>query len=223
MDSEYGAIGWGIDPANYPLQEGTFFGNIIMTGDLSSLGMPDVTRPAAYFCEGNGFANGVVAGPHRQGRLANAPYVNPFGNAALQRQRRRAVHLRHRRQTGSRRLQADLREQLLLPERRPDHGVAERDLHAGVRRGLRYRMSPMRVRQVDRRRLRLAEQRHRRAAVRSWDGDPQKFNILSSGSNWKIAMTANNNKCLNPVGTARRTGRRSRSRTATAAATRPGR
>ena len=30
----------------------------------------------------------------------------------------------------------------------------------------------------------------------SWDGDPQKFKILASGSNWKIAMKANSNKCL---------------------------
>ena len=40
----------------------------------------------------------------------------------------------------------------------------------------------------------------------SWDGDPQKFNILSSGSNWKIAMTANNNKCLNPIGSSTANG-----------------
>jgi hypothetical protein len=34
----------------------------------------------------------------------------------------------------------------------------------------------------------------------TWDGDPQKFNILASGSNWKIAMKANNMKCIGPAG-----------------------
>jgi len=34
----------------------------------------------------------------------------------------------------------------------------------------------------------------------SWDGDPQKFNLLASAGNWKIAMKANNNKCLDVVG-----------------------
>jgi hypothetical protein len=34
----------------------------------------------------------------------------------------------------------------------------------------------------------------------SWDGDPQKFNILASGSNWKITMGINNAKCIGPVG-----------------------
>jgi hypothetical protein len=33
----------------------------------------------------------------------------------------------------------------------------------------------------------------------SWGGDSQKFTILPSGSSWKIAMKANNAKCLHPV------------------------
>ena len=34
----------------------------------------------------------------------------------------------------------------------------------------------------------------------SWNGDPQKFNILQSGSSWKITMKANNAKCLDLAG-----------------------
>ena len=51
-------IGWGLDRVNYPIQEGTFFGNIIETGNLSSMGKPSVTAPAAYYCDGDGFATG---------------------------------------------------------------------------------------------------------------------------------------------------------------------
>src|SRR4029077_1947737 len=38
MDSESSKVGWGVS-TNYPKQEGTFFGNILTTGDLSGLGM----------------------------------------------------------------------------------------------------------------------------------------------------------------------------------------
>ena len=34
----------------------------------------------------------------------------------------------------------------------------------------------------------------------SWNTDFQKFAILSSGSNWKIALKANTNKCFGPAG-----------------------
>ena len=33
----------------------------------------------------------------------------------------------------------------------------------------------------------------------TFDGDAQKFNILASGSNWKIVLKANNAKCVGPV------------------------
>ena len=32
----------------------------------------------------------------------------------------------------------------------------------------------------------------------TWDGDSQKFKILASGSNWKLVMKLNNNKCIGP-------------------------
>ena len=34
----------------------------------------------------------------------------------------------------------------------------------------------------------------------TWDADGEKFNILASGSNWKITMKLNNAKCFSPVG-----------------------
>ena len=77
MDSESPKIGWGVSP-NYPKQEGTFFGNIIMTGNLSALAMPNVTAPVAYFCEGAGITAGVVAGRLTAG-ATNVPYKNPYG------------------------------------------------------------------------------------------------------------------------------------------------
>ena len=80
MDSESGVIGWGVSPA-YPKQEGTFFGNVIMTGNLSSLAMPQVNAPVAYFCEGAGIAAGVVAGRLTSG-ASNVPYKNPYGSNA---------------------------------------------------------------------------------------------------------------------------------------------
>ncbi len=85
LDSNDLAIGWGIDRVNYPMQEGTFFGDIIDTGPLSNIGKPTVTGPAAYFCDGAGFpagSSGVVAG--RLGaNQTGAPYKNPFGNGTL--------------------------------------------------------------------------------------------------------------------------------------------
>jgi hypothetical protein len=57
-------IGFG-QSATYPHQEGSFFGNIF------------VSPPKAYYCEGAGFALGVV--PGRIGATqVGAPYTNPF-------------------------------------------------------------------------------------------------------------------------------------------------
>ena len=42
LDSNDPAIGWGIDRVNYPMQEGTFFGDIIDTGPLTNIGKPSV-------------------------------------------------------------------------------------------------------------------------------------------------------------------------------------
>jgi hypothetical protein len=77
LDSESPLVGWGIS-SNYPKQEGTFFGNIIETGDLTPIGMSGVTGPVAYFCEGAGITAGVVSGRLGSGQ-SGAPYKNPYG------------------------------------------------------------------------------------------------------------------------------------------------
>jgi hypothetical protein len=78
--SEAPQIGWGLDLVNYPKQEGTFFGNIIETGNLQEMGMTGVTGPVAYYCEGAGFAAGTVQGRLGAGQSgANLPYKNQYG------------------------------------------------------------------------------------------------------------------------------------------------
>ena len=61
------------------MQEGTFFGDIIDTGALTTIGKPNVNGPVAYYCDGAGFpagATGVVAG--RLGaNQSGSPYVEP--------------------------------------------------------------------------------------------------------------------------------------------------
>jgi len=85
LDSPISSIGWGVDRFDYPMQEGTFFGDIFDAGSRSGIGKPGLTGPLAYYCDGAGFpagADGVVAG--RLGaNQANAPYKNPFGVGAL--------------------------------------------------------------------------------------------------------------------------------------------
>jgi len=82
LASESSTIGWSLDQTNYPSQEGTFFGNIMTTGNLSNLGMPNVTAPVAYFCEGAGISAGVVSGRLTVGAMYGAPYSNPYGTNA---------------------------------------------------------------------------------------------------------------------------------------------
>jgi hypothetical protein len=92
LDALTWQIGWGQNSA-FPFQEGTFFGNIITTGSLAGLGKPQVSGPAAYYCDGDGFAtgiNGEVAGRLGAGSW-NAPYQNPFGNGVLCKNSARAV------------------------------------------------------------------------------------------------------------------------------------
>src|SRR5262249_25136691 len=85
LDSLDNAIGWGVDRTNYPMQEGTFLGDIIDPGPLTQISKPGVTAPVAFFCDGAGYpagASGVVAG--RLGaNQSGAPYQNPFGSGAL--------------------------------------------------------------------------------------------------------------------------------------------
>jgi hypothetical protein len=74
-------IGWGMDKVNYPYQEGTFFGNILITGEYNHA---NAHAPVGFYCDGDGFAqgsNGVVAG--RIGDTASDVYSNPWGSGAL--------------------------------------------------------------------------------------------------------------------------------------------
>ncbi len=87
LDSADSAIGWGIDRTNYPMQEGTFFGNIIDTGPISGYtSKPGLVAPIAYYCDGAGYpsgASGVVAG--RLGaNNSSSLYSNPFGSPLCQ-------------------------------------------------------------------------------------------------------------------------------------------
>ncbi len=54
MASEATQIGWGLDTVNYPAQEGTFFGNILETGDLSQMGMAGLSGPRPTIARGPG-------------------------------------------------------------------------------------------------------------------------------------------------------------------------
>jgi len=73
LDSPNVAIGWGRD-ANFPYQEGTFYGNIFQS------------PPKAYYCDGKDHAFAVV--PGRLGaNQTNSPYMNPLGPDVLCRDR----------------------------------------------------------------------------------------------------------------------------------------
>ena len=85
LDSNDPSIGWGVDRVNYPMQEGTFFGDIMDTGTLTNIGKPTVVGPVGYYCDGAGFpggASGVVAGRLGANQVG-APYANPFGSGTL--------------------------------------------------------------------------------------------------------------------------------------------
>jgi hypothetical protein len=64
------SVGWGLSP-EYPNQEGSFFGNIFVTGAHGESGV------AAHYCNGKDYNEDVV--PGRIGaRQTNAPYTDPF-------------------------------------------------------------------------------------------------------------------------------------------------
>jgi hypothetical protein len=73
LDSPVSAIGFG-SSSSFPNEEGTFFGNIFTTSN---------GRVSAYYCEGSGFAKGIV--PGRLGATTSAAgiFTNPFGSGAL--------------------------------------------------------------------------------------------------------------------------------------------
>jgi len=74
LDSPVSAIGRGTS-SSFPNEEGTFFGNIFITNSSG--------RVPAYYCEGGGFARGIV--PGRLGATTSAAgiFTNPIGSGAL--------------------------------------------------------------------------------------------------------------------------------------------
>jgi Ricin-type beta-trefoil lectin domain-like len=74
LDSPIPAIGFGSN-ATYPNEEGSFFGNLFVTGSNGKV--------PAYYCEGSGFEKGIV--PGRLGATTSAAgiFTNPFGSGTL--------------------------------------------------------------------------------------------------------------------------------------------
>jgi hypothetical protein len=204
LDSNIPTIGWGLDKVNYPYNEGTFFGNIMSTGSLAYVSKPTVNGPVAYFCDGAGFTggtNGVVAGRLGAGQTG-MPYLNPFGNGVLC---KNAGAVPYYTNGVSGQTDPDGYRAIYT-----NGGVAWNDAITVWRNSnytpkfdaaYVYRLSPTSAsgKSVD---VANASQNNGTAVMQyaSWDGDSQKFNILAAGSNWKIAMKANNSKCLDVVG-----------------------
>jgi hypothetical protein len=74
LDSPLSAIGYG-KSSSYPNEEGTFFGNIFVTGSDGKV--------PAYYCDGSGFASGVTPGRLGASSSAASIFTNPFGSNAL--------------------------------------------------------------------------------------------------------------------------------------------
>jgi hypothetical protein len=73
LDSPIAAIGFGSN-ATYPNEEGTFFGNLFTTSN---------GKVPAYYCEGAGFAKGIVPGRLGASSSAAGVFTNPFGTGTL--------------------------------------------------------------------------------------------------------------------------------------------
>jgi hypothetical protein len=163
-----------------------------------------VNGPIAYFCDGAGFtggAAGVVAGRLGAGQ-SGMPYMNPFGNGVLCKNAGAVAQYTYgvNGQTDPDGYKAIY----------TNGGVAWNDAITVWRNNnyapvfdasYAYRLSPMSAtgKSID---VAYASQNNGTAVQQyaSWDGDPQKFKLLAVGANWKIAMKANTNKCLDVVG-----------------------
>jgi hypothetical protein len=200
LASEAPAIGWGVS-SRYPKQEGTFFGNIIMTGNLSGLGMPNVNAPVAYFCEGAGISAGAVAGRLTSG-ATNVPYRNPYGTNVKCVSSAQAVagptSPGMNAPDGFKQACANgycfQSGEPITVWRNPSYTPV-------FDAAYRYSLAPTHVggKAID-----VAyNSTNYGTPVQQWYAsgtDGQKFTIQASGSNWKIAMKANTNKCIGPAG-----------------------
>ena len=209
-------IGWGVDRTNYPMQEGTFFGDIIDTGNLSTIGKPNVTGPVAYYCDGAGYpagAAGVVAG--RLGaNQTGAPYVNPFGAGVLcQNGPGNVGHFSN----------GTLGSCPAGSSSNPAAGCPDgyQSLYAGNSSWMNgvtvwrnnnyrpvfdsaniYRISPLPTNMGQSLDVVNGSTAIGTAVEQytSWDGVPQKFTLVADGSNWRIAMTTDLTRCIDLVG-----------------------
>ena len=202
LDGSAPQIGWGIDKVNYPFNEGTFFGNILATGDMAFLAKPGVVAPAGYYCDGDGFAqgiNGVVAGRLGAGQ-ANVPYKNPFGNGVLCKNSNNAIAQYSAGSGGGN--PPDGYKALVTGNVAWNSAITvwrNSSYTPKFDPSFIYRLSPMSAagKSVD---IAYASQTNGTAVQQyaTFDGESQKLSILASGSNWKLAMKANSNKCITP-------------------------
>jgi hypothetical protein len=201
LTSESPRIGWGVSP-EYPKQEGTFFGNVMMTGNLTSIGMPGVNAPVAYFCEGAGITAGVVAGRLTAG-ATNVPYVNPYGtnvkcgsasgqvNAGPTSPGQTAPDGYKQACAGGYCFQSG---EPITVWRNPSYAPV-------FDAAYRYGLSPL---SSTGKRVDVAFGATTNGTIvqqlSSLNVDSQKFAILRGGTSWKIAMKTNTSKCFGPQG-----------------------
>jgi len=200
LDSEAPQIGWGTS-TSYPAQEGTFFGNIMETGDLRGINMTGISGPVAYFCEGQGITAGVVAGRLTSG-AGNVPYKNPYGDKVA---------------CGN---SGSVSGYWSAGNTRPADGFKSASVNGYTFQNgepitvwrnpsytpvfdavYRYSFGPMhasgKVIQV------AGGSTTNGTVVQQWTSigvDSQKLAVISTGTNWKIAMKTNTNKCVGPAG-----------------------
>jgi hypothetical protein len=199
IDSENSKIGWGVSPS-YPKQEGTFFGNIIETGDLQQLNMTGVTGPKAYFCEGAGITAGIVSG--RLGSTqSGSPYVNPYGANVKCSNGQTTPGPVSSGQTAPDGYKQACANNYCWQNGEPITVWRNPNYTPVFDGAYRYGLEPMHAagKKID-----VANgSQNNGTAVQQWSNnnqDPQKFAILADGSNWKIAMKANKNKCFGSAG-----------------------
>jgi len=218
-------VGWGIDRTNYPMQEGTFFGDILDSGSLTNIGKGQITGPAAYFCDGAGYpagAAGVVAG--RLGaNQANAPYKNPYGNGTMCQSvllYNNPVNSGHFSNgiVGSCPSGSNANPSQGCPDgysamQYPYSGSAvpwnnsitvwrNNNYRPVFDAGYIYRISPLTTNMGQ-----SVDVCNGSTAVgtciqqySSYDGIPQKLTLVADGSNWRIAMTSDPSKCVDLAG-----------------------
>jgi hypothetical protein len=201
LASEAPQIGWGYS-SSYPKQEGTFFGNIMMTGDLRNIGMAGVTGPVAYFCEGAGITAGVVAGRLTEG-ASNVPYKNPYGSNVKCVNGQTAAGMKSTGgQTGPDGFKQACANGYCFQNGEPITVWRNPSYTPAFDGGYRYKIHPMSslAKAVDVP-YNATTNGTRIQQYGSWEFDGQRFQIAKVGANWQIAMKSATRKCLGLVGT----------------------